>query len=59
MLLVTPLASRPKASINGTVALYSYNAQGLRTGKTVGEQNATLADVLEGCAALLARYYGQ
>ena len=30
-----------KASINGTVALYSYNAQGLRTGKTVGEQNTS------------------
>ena len=41
MLLVTPLASRPKASINGTVARYSYNAQGLHTGKTVGEQNTS------------------
>ena len=30
-----------RASINGTVALYSYNAQGLRTGKTVGEQNTS------------------
>ena len=30
-----------KASINGTVALYSYNAQGLRTGKTVGKQNTS------------------